>query len=271
MIEVKSEWILPENLRKQEAKEREEVDLGKFNGLGDFGSYYGFRTGMNKKWIEPHAVFADKTASDYVESLDIYARSKGISLNGKIIDIGCAVGSITNALSSKNPNGETSGLDISQDAIQYARTKYNKCKFYCRSADDLDVFPDNYFDVIHCSEFYPFTRTNDIDYQLKYLKLFYGKLREGGSLILRMVAPKSEGLCNSYRRIADEVKAIGYKSAIKRSMLFKYKYPSKLLNRLGIAGMLYNMPLYCIFASVIKVKNMIDNGGISDYVYLLKK
>ena len=47
MIEKDSEWILPENLRKQEERERKEVDGGKFDGRGDFGSYYAYLKGIN--------------------------------------------------------------------------------------------------------------------------------------------------------------------------------------------------------------------------------
>lgn len=57
-----------------------------------------------------------------IASLDIGPDSKGI-------DIGCGIGRITNMLSRKlGPNGQVNGLDLSQDAIHYAKRNSENSK-----------------------------------------------------------------------------------------------------------------------------------------------
>ena len=71
MIEKESEWILPENLRKQEERERKAVENGTFDGGGDFGSYYAYSKGVNYEYIESHAVSHDQRAFEYVKHLSV--------------------------------------------------------------------------------------------------------------------------------------------------------------------------------------------------------
>jgi len=100
MIEKDSEWILPENLKKQEKKSRELIDDGKGNTDhgGDFGSYYAYSKGINFDFIKSHAYTNDKRSLDYVKNLNSFLNSMNLKLDGEIIDIGCAIGTITNAI-----------------------------------------------------------------------------------------------------------------------------------------------------------------------------
>ena len=47
----------------------------------------------------------------------------------KIIDVGCGLGFTTNELSMQFPEAEVLGIDISKDAIEYARKKFTACRF----------------------------------------------------------------------------------------------------------------------------------------------
>jgi SAM-dependent methyltransferase len=216
VLEKNSEWILPENLKKQEQQERKQVEDGTFDGGGDFGSYYAYRKGVNLDFIKHHAVSDDEFALCYARNLRSFLKTENLKLEGKILDVGCAIGAVTNAINKLNRNGQTYGLDISEDAIEVARKKYPGCLFYNQSADNLDNFSDTFFDIIHAREFYPFTRTDDSTYQLKYLKLFCSKLKAGGFIVLQMV-PRSKGFWNTYEQTSNQLKDIGY-STVKRSI-----------------------------------------------------
>ena len=223
MIEKESEWILPENLKKQEKSEREEVDKGVFDGRGDFGSYYTYLKGINYELIKPHAVTDDEEAKSYSGQMNHILKEFGSKIGGKVIDIGCAIGTITNSLRELNPEGITYGLDISEDAIQVAKNKYPECIFLSQQADNLDNFDDNSFNIIHAREFYPFTRTNDIEYQLNCLKLFHSKLKPRGLLILQ-IHPWAKGFSNTYIDMWEDLLIMGYDQVWKPEFIAIGKY-----------------------------------------------
>ncbi len=240
MVEKDSEWILPENLKKQEKKSRKLIDEGKGNTDhgGDFGSYYAYRKGINHDYIKWHAYSNDHKALAYAKNLQAFIKSMNLKLEGKILDVGCAIGVITNAINILNSGGRTHGIDISEDSIAVAKQKYPNCIFYCQSADDLSNFNNGQFDIIHCKEFYPFTRTNDEQYHMKYLKLFYEKLTRHGFVVLEMVA-LDKGFYNTYEIYYNQLKNIGYSQVIKDIVI-----PSTLFKIFGVFS--YKKTLYKI-------------------------
>ena len=269
MIDKDSEWIFPENLKKQEKKARKLIDEGKGNTDhgGDFGSYYAYRKGINYDYIKPHACSNDHKALSYAKNLRAFLKSANLRLEGEILDVGCAIGTITNAIDvlskEKRGGGRTHGLDISEDGIEVARQKYQNCIFYEQSADDLSNFDDGSFDIIHCREFYPFTRTNDEKYHMKYLKLFYNKLKPHGFVILTMVS-LDNGLVNTYEKLENRLKNIGY-SDVKKNM----KIPTTQYNKL-FGQLLYKRPLYGLLKMVARTILTILRKRVK-YFYILAK
>ena len=76
--------------------------------------------------------------------------------------------------------------------------------------------------MIFAREFYPFTRTNDIQYHLKYLKLFHSKLKQNGFVILQMVI-LNKGFCNTYYNLDGPLKKVGF-SFISRDISINNKF-----------------------------------------------
>lgn len=209
---------LPERLMAQEEREIREVDAGTFDGRGDFGSYYAFAKGVNSEFIKLHALADDGVAETYVGGLKRLLDAEGIALSGDLLDVGCAVGTITGALARLNPKGRTFGLDISKVAIDFARERYPRCTFSRHPAHKLDGFANASLDIIHAREFYPFTRTNDTDFQLKHLACFARKLKPGGALVLQMRSSE-EGLGGTLSGLTDRLRGMGFPRVIVRPMI----------------------------------------------------
>jgi len=264
LIEKEIEWILPENLKEQEKTERAKVDQGTFHGEGDFGSYYAYLKGLNLEFINSHAIINEHQVSEYVRHIRAILKEFNLRLEGNIIDLGCAIGTITSAINGVSKGGITYGLDISEDAITVAKTKYPNCIFIHRQADELDDFDDKYFDVIHAREFYPFSRTNDRDYQSEYLRLFHSKLKSGGYVVLVMFREK-KGLCYTYEKLSGELMDIGYSIFEEKQMVSSKIF--KLFGRLS-----YNKILYPLFLSVSILSCwLISPDRHRNYFYVLVK
>lgn len=263
MVEKESEWVLPENLRKQEVREIQEVEQGIFNGKGDFGSYYAYLTGSNKNFINSHAVSDDQIAYRYVTHINAILEKHSLELKGDIIDIGCAIGTITNGIYKLNKRGNTCGLDISSSSIEVAKNKYPNCFFYNQSADELENFDDEQFDVIHSREFYPFTRTNDHVYQLTYLNLFYQKLKPHGIVVLQTFG-EDIGFCNTYKKLSYEIDQIGYSSIQRITML-----PNFFFRLFGKAA--YGVIFHPVLLAITKTAIFVTGRGRRAFLYILRK
>ncbi len=95
----------------------------------------------------------------------------------KILDLGCGNGDLTVRLSKY---GETTAIDLSDEAIRIAKKRYPHINFICASIFDVPI-EENSYDLIVSSEVIEhLTR----DEQGKYVKLMHQSLAEGGYLIL---------------------------------------------------------------------------------------
>jgi len=65
------------------------------------------------------------------------------------LDFGCGVGRLTKALSERFD--KAIGVDISEVMLSRARVYANKCSFFHNNKDNLDIFPDNSFDLVYSS------------------------------------------------------------------------------------------------------------------------
>ncbi len=69
----------------------------------------------------------------------------------KILDIGCHGGTLTEVISKKFPGAKVFAIDISPDAVEYAKKQRPKINFLLADANSLP-FEDNFFDLVTCSD-----------------------------------------------------------------------------------------------------------------------
>jgi ubiquinone/menaquinone biosynthesis C-methylase UbiE len=86
-----------------------------------------------------------------IGSLMQWISSLGVSISHRrALDFGCGVGRLTQALAEYFD--EVYGVDIAPSMIKLAE-KYNlkgyRCRFYMNDTENLNIFPDNQFDLIY--------------------------------------------------------------------------------------------------------------------------
>lgn len=177
-------WLAPESLIAQEAREVESVNAGTFDGRGHAGSIYAFAAGINREFLRGHALLDDADTAAYASLLAAFLSLHELRMRGAILDVGCAIGAVTDALAAVNRGGRTFGIDLSRHGIEYARKRYPRCEFLYGSADSLKSVADGTLNVIHARQFYPFNRTGDPRIPLRFLDEFARKLAPGGAIVI---------------------------------------------------------------------------------------
>lgn len=129
--------------------------------------------------IIPDENFCSESSKAYLEHMARYNFASKFVRGMKVLDIACGTGYGSNILF--NSGGKVVyGCDISSDAIEYAKKKYEKesINFETMSATNLD-FPDNEFDCVISFE----TIEHISDYKLA-LSEFHRVLKNNGILII---------------------------------------------------------------------------------------
>lgn len=91
---------------------------------------------------------------------------------GDILDLGCHGGTLTNFISGLKKHRKIYGIDISENAIAYARKKYPNIEFKAHDLSNGIPYPDKMFDIITCFDvlehvFDPLKLANEIKRVLK--------------------------------------------------------------------------------------------------------
>lgn len=208
-------WFSPKRLKEQEQRERLSVQAGTFQGEGDFGSYYALRMGKNDSWVRVHGLTSPK-ASTYASILARILRKRPID---SILDVGCGAGFITNALTvAFRPRSHCLGIDISEDAIEFAAHTFSYPTIFKCVAVTKDVNLGEQFDLVHCREFYPFTRTNEIYIHIDYLHCLLRHVRNGGMLVVSLLAT-TNSLVPQLPSVHAHLQGYGYRLHITKHLV----------------------------------------------------
>jgi len=103
-----------------------------------------------------------------------------IKSSDAILEIGCATGFYTKALSKIADKGKVYAVDISEDFISYVKkNRYNNVETICRSAEKIN-FADNSVDKIVC-----FNTLHELPDAEEALKVWSMILKEDGRFLYR--------------------------------------------------------------------------------------
>ena len=103
---------------------------------------------------------------------------KKITIDSKVLDIGCGPGQMEELVTELAVRGEAIGLDISNKMLLRAKEKHGKASFVFGFADNIP-FPENYFDIVYClNSFHHYPN------QVKALKEMFRVLKKDGHLYL---------------------------------------------------------------------------------------
>ena len=174
------EWFDPEALDTQQSStystHADDQRIG-----GDFGSYAIANRGggLAASGVESHnLVYGNHRVAQYATVL-------GNRTFNRIADIGCGLGITTNALAQRYPRAEVIGLEVSQDAIEFAQKNFHGPQFVRTAITPATRLPGS-FDLILCQEFYPFTRTSRPETHRAYAEHFLQHLLPGGVLLIEL-------------------------------------------------------------------------------------
>jgi len=102
--------------------------------------------------------------------------------NGRVLDFGCGVGRLSNALRSYFP--EVYGVDISVEMIRLAKQYTPSCTFLLNPKDDLSIFADNFFDFVYSNIVLQHQRTKNI--ARSYITEFLRVVKPSGKVVFQM-------------------------------------------------------------------------------------
>lgn len=173
-------WFDPKLLDKAQTEARSQ-DAGSLQTNNDFGSYAVANRGHGLSYsnISSHNLISA------LPRIRQYAEVIGSASFKKIADMGCGLGITTNALKEYYSDAEVSGFEVSSDAVEFASRNFPKAKFTQLAIEASSEFNQK-FDLILCQEFYPFTRTGDIEYHRGFIDCFLRHLAKGGVLLIEL-------------------------------------------------------------------------------------
>ena len=123
---------------------------------------------------------------DHVESLALNIGRE------KALDFGCGVGRLTQALA--NRVDEVFGIDIAPAMLELARSMNShgdRCKYLLNETNDLQLFPDNYFDFVYTNITLQHMEPR---FSKRYLIEFMRVLMPNGLLIFQLPSEPTPGV-----------------------------------------------------------------------------
>jgi len=115
--------------------------------------------------------------------LSIIAGRWKVRPRGKALDLCCGVGIMTECL--RQFGFKATGVDLNSDAIELATRTIPDCRFFVGDATDpASILRGEIFDLILVREAHPFSRINDIEFQMAAVERYLSILSPGGVLII---------------------------------------------------------------------------------------
>ena len=213
-----SEWWKPANLEKSQKQYASNKPISMEDADNDFGSYKIMR------------IFGDFQTSRIKYHNDVKPRYRVVALDKilkkrnfqNILDVGCGLGFTASALKNVYKSANVTGIDISKDAIEFAKKKFPECDFYCNAIDPNDTKQHLPYDLITAFEFYPFSRTENMSDHIAYINHLTKNMPEQSCLVIFQLWNNNKSISINYDSIKNHYKDFDFK---------EYKMPFR---RLGL-------------------------------------
>tara|TARA_B110000003_G_scaffold254948_1_gene271356 strand:- start:53 stop:796 length:744 start_codon:yes stop_codon:yes gene_type:complete len=195
------DWFLPENLKESELRHRDnEHDIDKSN---DFGSYKLLlkNNDFENSMIKSHNDINPKQKIKVLKKLtDKFKKNKK---NHSILNVGCGTGFETKAL-SEIYKCHITAVDASFDGIEYAKKFNSNSKIeYIFKTIDSDFTLNKEFDICYAIEFYPFTRSKDLEFQKNIISSIFNNLSKEGILVMyHLETDKHDTIKNNIKELS---------------------------------------------------------------------
>lgn len=156
--------------------------------LGQEDPFWAVLTDPEKRggrWDEH--VFFETGREEIGRVLDRLDKLGAAPKKGRVLDFGCGVGRLSQALASKF--AEVHGIDISPSMIEHANRlnrHQTKCSFHLNSDAGLGLFQDNFFDFIYSNLV---LQHIEPCYAKQYLREFGRLLTKDGVAVFQVLSP----------------------------------------------------------------------------------
>jgi SAM-dependent methyltransferase len=199
-------WWSPEALAEREREIRSGVGDEAGDVRNDFASYKALAGGK------------DATASGlYMHNecepwrIDTVCRDYGRIVRGalgraphSVADFGCGAGFTTDGLQRMWPAASVYGFDVSIDAVSFAQRQWPKCRFVAGAITPGASLEGGPFDMVLCQEFYPFTRTGQLESHREWLRLLAQNMTPGGVALIMVSAGTDGSINDTFSRLRSE-------------------------------------------------------------------
>lgn len=235
-------WYYPKNLKQLENDQRK-MGVSEVNPTTDFGSYKIMleTDDPEKSLIASHNDINPDQKIAMIKSDIIKSGVNGHEIN-RILNVGCGLGMETKSI-AEIFNAETLGIDISTDAILYARKKYQDQKIsFLDACVDENLELNVKYDICLAIEFYPFTRTNDIEFQINIIRSLFKNLSQNGTLVIHQTWDINDSLKENIHSICKTLNKKIFLSDFEHLGLYK-KFGNNRLTNLAIKFLRFSSKL----------------------------
>lgn len=229
-----TDWWRPQNLSSSESSTHQVNDLDLLHTRGDFGSY---KIMLNTNDISKSKILSHNDLTPKYRVLAL-KRILGDFIPHKVIDVGCGLGYTTQELKIAYPNSKVTGIDISRDAVDYAKQRFENCVFVANAIDPSNTLQLFDADLICAFEFYPFTRTKSLQDHISYISHLTKDFKSGNILIIFQLWDNDESL------------SVNYKLLVKHFHALRFELYSMPIRKIG--NIIHNREVANIFSFIAR-------------------
>jgi len=205
-----SDWFKVDNLEEQQIEDMKKYEAGVRDVGGDFQSYRMLVEGnIEGSGIVHHNVLHDggmnlaKTISQLIGQYAREHKFRYTPTNMTVGDFGGGVGFLDNGLSLIYK--KVVSYDVAEYAGIYGKSHFPQVNFVTRGLKEDTNLEEGPFDMVLAYEFYPFTRTDNWEYNKAYIEMCFDNMNSNSYLAIGLPnGPTRENLLRNKKAMEKE-------------------------------------------------------------------